>query len=308
MAKKRYSYSAYGLNIRSDIALPELVNAQNGDDIDISFRKLADAEIEAALEGSVEFDRPGCRVRVSSSAIGYFWTGIATVLIRKGSEVVISTEPGIGDEDMAPFVTGAILGNLLDQRGFLVLHGSAITVGGKGVAFLGEKGAGKSTFAVHMQKRGYPLLTDDLIPVSFEDGDVRTLPGFPRIRLWNDSVGSVGLDPETLPRANRFVDKRSYQCTDNFSGDRVSIAAIYILTIDDEIAIEDLKPAEAFIELTRNTYLNRYLGATGRDQNHFRACEAVVRSVPMFRLRRPHDFRLLPEVSSTVIRHAEITI
>ena len=43
------------------------------------------------------------------------------------------------------------------------------------------------------------------------------MPGFPRIRLWSDSVESIGMDPETLPQINSFFDKRSYKCFENFS-------------------------------------------------------------------------------------------
>jgi hypothetical protein len=224
-------------------------------------------------------------------------------LIRNGNEVIISTAPGVDDNDMAPFITGAILGNLLDQRGFLVLHGSAIATSGNGIAFLGEKGAGKSTFAAHMQKHGFPLITDDLIPVSFADGGITTLPGFPRIRLWGDSLDSVGADPATAPKINKFVDKRSFHCGENFAIEPVTVDAIYVLTLDDDVSIELLKPSEAFIELTRNTYLNRYLHASGKHSDNFRGCEMIVRSVPIFRLRRPHDFDRLPEVASAVMDH-----
>ena len=302
-AKRRFSYTAYGLNIKSDISLPELVKTELREDVDISFRQLSDVYLNDVLDGAIVFDRPGCVVRVSANTICYSWKDIGTALIRNGSEVVISTAPGINDFDMAPFITGAILGNLLDQRGLMVLHGSAIAVEGKAMAFLGEKGAGKSTFALHLQRCGYPLLTDDLVPVSIVGNEVQTIPGFPRIRLWTDSVRSACLDPTALPQINRFVDKRSYKCPEGFSSKRVSLGRIYILTEGTEIGIERLEPSQAFIELTRNTYLNRYLRATGKRAAHFRKCEAIVASVPIFRLRRPHDFSFLHKVSSAVIEH-----
>ena len=204
---------------------------------------------------------------------------------------------------MAPFITGAILGNLLDQRGLMVLHGSAIAVEGKALVFLGEKGAGKSTLALQMQKLGYSLLTDDLVPIAFVDNQVQTMPGFPQIRLRIDSVRSAGLDPEALPKINSFVDKRSYRCAEGFSSERVNLGRIYILSEDSELGIDLIEPSKAFIEVTRNTYLNRYLHATGKDAEHFRKCENVVTKVPVFRLRRPLDFRALPDVAAAVIEH-----
>jgi hypothetical protein len=304
-SKKRYSYSAYGLNIKSDVSLPELVKTESGEaaDVEIRFKRLDDVYLNTELNGATTFERPGCIVRVSANAVCYSWNGIGTALIQNGSEVIISTASGIDNVDMAPFITGAILGNLLDQRGLMVLHGSAVAVEGKAIAFLGEKGAGKSTFALHLQKRGYSLVTDDLVPIAFSGDEVQTIPGFPRIRLWTDAVRSVGLDPAAMPKINKFVDKRSYGCTDGFSREPVNLGRIYILSEDSTIGIDQLEPSQAFIELTRNTYLNRYLGATGKSTEHFRKCEALVALVPIFRLRRPHDFSLLPELSSAVVEH-----
>ena len=305
LSKDRYNYSAYGLNIKSDISLDELVGSDSGKaaDVDISFRHLSDLYLDTVLNGAVTFEQPGCVVRVSANAICYSWHDIGTALIQNGNEVIISTGPDIDDVDMAPFITGAILGNLLDQRGLMVLHGSAVVVEGSAIAFLGEKGAGKSTLALHMQQRGYSLLTDDLVPIAFVGSEVQTIPGFPRIRLWTDAVRSVGLDPAAIPKINRFVDKRSYNCSEGFSDERVNLARIYILSEDSDIGVDQLEPSQAFIELARNTYLNRYLRATGKSAEHFRKCEAIVESVPIFRLRRPHDFSFLPEVFSAVIEH-----
>jgi hypothetical protein len=301
--KARYTYSAYGLNLRSDVSLPELVESEMLPDVDVSFHDLGDNYLNTLLSDAVQFERPGCLVRVSKNAVCYSWHDIGTALVRNGNEVIISTAPGTSDSDLAPFITGALLGNLLEQRGFMVLHGSAVAVDGAAAAFLGEKGAGKSTLALHLQKRGYPLLTDDLLPVVFDDNQVRTVPGFPRIKVWSDTVRSMGFDPDTLPKINKFIDKRSYVCADGFLSDSVNVGRIYILTDDPKIAIEQIDPSKAFIELTRNTYLSRYLDATGKTADHFRKCETLVTSVPIFRLRRPRDFACLPEVTSAVVEH-----
>ncbi len=61
---------------------------------------------------------------------------------------------------MAP-VFGATLGHL-------VLHASAVQIGGVVVAFVGASGAGKSTTARFFAENGFESVADDLLPIRFE--------------------------------------------------------------------------------------------------------------------------------------------
>ncbi|MEZ5428761.1 MAG: hypothetical protein R2747_21130 [Pyrinomonadaceae bacterium] len=298
--KQNYHYSAFGLTIDSDVRLSELVPSDAGDDIRIENKKLDQAFLDEELKDSQAFERVGCTVRISPDRTLYEWKGIGKALIRKGRQVFVEPEPGIKDTDLAPFITGAIFGHLLNQRGLMVLHGSALVVNDKGTAFLGEKGAGKSTLAVHLQNRGYDLLTDDLIPLIFKENEIQTIFGYPRIRLWADSVESIGMDPGSLPQINSFFDKLSYRYSGNFSDEPVKLSRLFILTLDQKLGIERLNSQEAFIEIVKNTYLNRYLQATGQFTEHFRQCEKIVKTVPVFRLKRPHDFSELSRVAELI--------
>src|SRR6185436_17962029 len=61
-------------------------------------------------------------------------------------------------------VTGAVL----QQRGLLPLHASALLLGAGAIALLGPSRAGKSTLAAALARRGHPVLADDVVPVSPE--------------------------------------------------------------------------------------------------------------------------------------------
>ena len=56
---------------------------------------------------------------------------------------------------------------LLYQRGFLVLHGSSIKINNGAIAFLGYRGNGKSTTAINLYKKNYPIVTDDILSYKF---------------------------------------------------------------------------------------------------------------------------------------------
>ena len=64
------------------------------------------------------------------------------------------------------------MGIILMQRKILPLHGSAVAIDGKAYAFIGESGAGKSTLAAAFMNKGYELMTDDIVAISFKHNEI----------------------------------------------------------------------------------------------------------------------------------------
>ena len=54
----------------------------------------------------------------------------------------------------------------MNQRGLLTIHGSAVEINGRGICIAGASGAGKSTTALGLRRRGHRLLVDDMSIVS----------------------------------------------------------------------------------------------------------------------------------------------
>lgn len=299
-----YYYQAYGLRIQSEFAIAELVPVKAGpSDVSIQLGNVDEFSIRAESDEGITRSRYGVTAHASRSAVVFNWKGVGAALVRNGREVTIDPSDGIDTADLAPYINGSILAVLLHQRGFAVLHASAVMMDGKAVAFLGEKGAGKSTFAAFLQSRGHAMVTDDLVPIMFVNGQACVTPGFPRIRLWPDSLGPIGVDSRTLPMVNSFVKKLSFR-PDAFSNVPLELGRIYLLEQDDGILLEKLTVREAFIEIIRNCYLGCYVDATGHTASHFRNCSELANSVPVYRLKRPHDFSALPEVSLMVENHS----
>ncbi len=299
-----FEYFTFGLSIRSDFELHGLSELADSDGPEVRIRRCETLEAALVPPTFSTFQRPRCLVRAAPGFISYDWTDLGEVIVRAGREVLVCTADGVSDEDIAPFLTGAVLGNLLEQRGEVVLHGSAVCLDDSAIAFLGNKGAGKSTLALGLERSGFELVSDDLLPVSFERGTASTMPGGPQIKLWRDSAESIGLEPAALPKISKFIDKRAYRPESFCRRDRVEIGSFYILSEGEVTLIEQLPATEAFVELTRNAYIARYLVDTQRSGHHFQTLTSIVKSVPVFRLSRPFDFRFTSSVIETVLDHA----
>lgn len=304
-----YSYRVYGINIRSTVQLPDLIKAESTPDVRIRLGEVANSPLFRSLAASGQvFERPGCKIIASADAMFINWDRVGAFLVRGGFEVIIEPEPGVPDEDLQPFLTGPVLSVLLHQRGFLVLHASAVVIGDAAVAFLGAKGDGKSTLAAHFQVRGHRLIGDDIVPIRLEDNRPVVAGGFPRIKLYNDSIAAVGANPNDFPVIHRFVEKRSFRYLDRFSTEPISLHSLYVLCDAEDVGLEKLGDAAAFIEITRHTYVNRFLKALKAESRHFRQCRQLLSKLPVWRIDRPRDFAVMNEVCDLVENNARTPV
>lgn len=87
---------------------------------------------------------------------------------------------------------GVVLATM--QRGELPLHATSLRIGEHIIAFAGSSGAGKSTTALGLVKRGHELLVDDTTLVHLDDDAVRVTPYCRNLHLLPDTAERLGID------------------------------------------------------------------------------------------------------------------
>jgi hypothetical protein len=292
-------YRIYGLNIRSEFRLNRLPEAGEADaDVTISFGNLRHCVPESGYSaGYLNTRGPGA----------YFsWPEVGAFLARQGTEVVYEPAPDV-DERIIPFpLLGIVISAILLQRGVLVLHASAVSIGDTAVSFMGARGMGKSSIAAALYARGHTLLTDDLVALTQTDGCLTMLqPGYPQLKLMPDMAERFFGNEEVDFQFNGH-GKRVCNALRSFSPEPVLVRCIYSLSVDPVLAISPLRPDEAMLELLRQSYVARVFGdfpSKTDAANHFRQCAEVARSVPVFRLQRPGSPGLPDQLAQAVEAH-----
>ena len=280
------NYTSFGLNISSDILLNELMEGESNSDVCIRFEKFK-SEKPAEAQGGKYF-------WVMNNTICRSYRGVGSFLIKDGQEILINSLPGTDERIIRVYLLGNILGLILVQRGFLALHGSAISVDNSSVAFLGRSGCGKSTMAAALSK-DYSLVTDDIVAIDVKEKPF-VYPGFPQLKLWPDAVASLGYNANELPKISPDEEKRAARLKDHFSRKPLPLEKIYILEEGETISVEQFGKKDALLELVRNTYPILALTSGVNISQHFLQCTRVVMDVPICRLTRPRDFSRLPDV------------
>lgn len=297
-------YSAYGIGIQSVVALPDLLPKFGSPEVEIFYGNAVEKFQTANAGQTAIFERRGCRIQTSERAMLLEWEAVGKVLVCDGREVIVEPEETVSERDLQPFLTGPVLSVVLHQRKKLVLHASAVIIGGAAAVFLGAKGEGKSTLAACLQTAGHALVSDDIVPVGFEHNTARTYSGYPKIKLFADSVEAVGASPSTLPLIHQRAEKFSFDGAKNFSTASVPLGAIYVLSSGTETKIKRLDLKSSFIELTRHSHLNRFLKALNNRRQHFEQCRELVKTVPIYGLQRPRCFEKINEINLTLQKHA----
>lgn len=192
------------------------------------------------------------------------------------------------------------------RQGGLVLHASAVVIGGKAAVFIGESGLGKSTLATGFARSGHPLIVDDGLVVDTDDANHPVaLPGEKALRLCADSAQH--LIPQTShTRPVGYTAKRSIQASDDvpFSPHPVGIETIFMLGKDRQanLCIRPLPPAKALIELIHHSFLLD----VGNPQRHAVLMHNAARlssACPVFSLDYTRSYDQLPAVIEAVANH-----
>jgi hypothetical protein len=234
-----------------------------------------------------------------------FWEGVGSFLVRNGNEIVVEPAATVTEQVLRLFLLGPALGVLVQQRGLLALHASAVVVGAGVVAFLGDSGWGKSTTAAALHARGHQVVADDVVALDIDTpGRLMALPAFPRLKLGVAPAAALGYDVEMLTVFHPQDKRREYRVTKGFQEKPLPLERIYILADSEREEIEQLRPKEAFVELVRHSYAIQMLRSVGGSSAHFRQCVRVAESTPIYCLKRPRDLTALPGLARMVEEHS----
>lgn len=297
--EKHHRYTAFGLQLDSDIMLPGLTKGG---------RKRADVRI---ICGDIpdKISVPAEETDYYQAAANEFLLrikGIADYYITNGNQIVMHLSNKANVREGKLYLLGTAMGVLMMQRGILPIHGSTVVINGCGVVFTGVSGAGKSTMAAALHKSGFPLLADDVSAVIFDqEGTPWVQPGYPQQKLWQASASIVGIDTATLDRVCAGRDKYVVPVAKGFKRLPVPMIAVYEISVRpaNDVTIVPLKGREKITTLMSHTYRVELVNGLGLKAAHFQKCANLLNHVQVFRLTRPQDAASVDRQTELVVKH-----
>ena len=170
------------------------------------------------------------------------------------------------------------------------IHGSAIVVDGYCFIITGSQGAGKSTLAAALKKKGYAILTDDIAAVAFDEKGIPWVyPSYPQQKLWRDSLESMGNDVSSFSNIYGRVDKYAVSIHDIFCETPKKLAAIYEVRKENcqVVGINKLSGIDKLLVIMNNIYRLGFVSGLDLKEETFRYSAALAKQVSISRIIRP---------------------
>lgn len=287
-----HCYRAFGLTLRSDFVLPELIAAPAGAPADVTIERVA------ALAPLPDLPRLTAQVTADARTFRFTPAEAAAFEVRDGAAISVCPAAASDPATIRAHLLGSVMGALLHQRGLLPLHASVVAIDGRAIAFTGSSGAGKSTLALALQQRGHATIGDDLCAIRLEAGKPVTATGVTRLKLWAPSLHAAGQETAGLEPIAARLDKYHWPAAGAVEDVTLPLAAVVALDWSaGDIIVTPLGGAEAAGALVMNTFRGALVEPMGIGAAHLARCAAVARSARVMRLARPRD---LAAVGATV--------
>ena len=328
-----FDYALFGLRVRSNIPIPELTVAPTGfgtpphpvtQDFTIHWQERptgsgpsngTDGDGGELTYESAYLDEAGApaltiwsatpdMLRLEYSDGTKFWVA------RSGREAWATwPEPALTIEDTATYFLGPVLGLVLRLRGVTCLHASAVAIGDRAVAFVGDAGAGKSTTVAALARKGFAALSDDIVALEERDGQFFVTPAYPYICLWPESVVALYGSAEALPKFAATYEKRCLSLPKEalrFASEPVKLGCVYVLGKrgDGPARVSAVPAREAFVTLVANTYATNMLDSAMRARE-FETLGRLMQSVPVRLLAANSDTGRIDELCDVIRADAE---
>lgn len=309
-----HTVQIYGMTVRSFLPLPG--PKAFGEEPDVDLRRSPDhapPPFEPNLHSRlyVNPDRQDGRLPEVEFHRRHGWDclrypGYVDFFFSGNGPVVCRPHPKATTEVLQALVLGPLCALLLELRGTICLHASAIRVGQAAVALAGESGAGKSTLTAWFVDHGHPLLADDILPLRIRAGNCLAVPGYPQLKLSREALRTLNAAAKKECTGS-IGDKQTVavgQGWGTFAPAAVPLQVVYVLdrgvASQNRISIEPLSPKSGFVELLRFGFCARLASVLELSSTRFKVLVEAGNRVTVRRLRFPRDLRLLGAVERAI--------
>ena len=212
------------------------------------------------------------------------------IYIKNSSEIVVDRNNNKDTDTTVLYLLGSVIGAVLMMKDFLPIHGSSVLTDKGAVIFTGVSGAGKSTIAGALLKRGYKVLTDDICPIKVEDNIPYAYPGHSNLKLWESSLNIFKEDCQSLSRVRGEINKYYYNHDTSHSCEKYPVCKIYKIESHNEDKTEIIPVENGINKLTliqNNTYRKQFIEGLKKRRMHFKIASALA-TLPVSRIKRPN--------------------
>jgi hypothetical protein len=293
-----YRYRAFGLEISSPLPIPEFFPSDGVSAVDIQIQF---EDVVPHPNGNPKNQR---LIYVDESGPRFFWKNIANFHVSTTGVVSIdpllnASEPGIRSA-----LVGVVMGAVLDSQGIFALHASCVEVDGKALAFVGEKGHGKSTITASLLAQGFNLISDDILAIdkaALTKGIVLAVPGFPQVKLSSETRSILKPSDGLLHSLKPLSDKLAYRDPSRYQEAPLPLHSVNVLMFGPTIGWQSLSKKNGLLFVLRHSYATRVLTTAGNTKQNFLSAQRIAAGTDFNVISRPRQLDKISDVAKFIV-------
>jgi hypothetical protein len=297
-----FTYLVYGLKFQSNLEIPAL--PQFPADADLAFHGEV-VTLHYHHSTIADYEPYDCPHRIyadlGDETTTIFDKEVGLFILKNGREVEIWPSEGQNVGQIRLYILGTILMLLLHQRGVLALHGSAVEIGGQVVGVIAPSGTGKSSTAAGLYKRGHRLLSDDCIPIVYENGQYVVYPGYPRLKISEAVTECLQYGEEHISEYHPECQEISFNAAHQFAAGPLPLTRIYVLHSGEALDIQPLSAMEGIFGMMANSLPTMWLQQHSPTQ--FKRCTEFAQQTEFYKMTRSQDLSTLPDLAAMLEQH-----
>jgi len=234
---------------------------------------------------------------------------VAKFVVTQGQTIEITPSLGAALEDIKTYLLGSAIGAALLQKNCTLLHASVVIMDNKAIAFMGASGAGKSTIAQCFAQAGYPIYSDDICAIWWNDHNQPIVyPGPAHIKLWSNTFDLLKVQ-RSAPLTSAIRDTDKYivpSCPQPHQA--ISLHKLYwIQDHASETCITSLLGKDKLTSILSNLYRPEFIEPMALNKDTVAACTALAQQVDVSIIARHKGPDSIEHIVSGVQKNLEET-
>ena len=293
---QRYSYNAFGLKIISELELPELQPTDESGvyDIKISLGKVPVALAHPKITG-IRFERNEHEFLLNVLNVAGYYASANEIVIRQYNDSDL--------DSVRIFLYTSVFPAILILNKYLPIQASALERGGKAFLIAGEDGAGKSSIAGALNKRGYNIISDDISVIVSTADCYKALPGIVFPILWENTIKHLGKEINEFKKVRPVINRYWFNDISTEFNNEHNLTKIFFLkenNCDNVECKEVVTDKEKHSLLIEKTAGGNFLFGNENKELQLKQCEGIVRDISMWEICRPADMDTIDETISLI--------
>lgn len=228
--------------------------------------------------------------------------GVARFLVSHGRSIATYPLPGVAWEVVELYLLGTAMGVIYHQRGIHPLHAACVARDDAAIALAGDSGEGKTTLAYAMTRRGYELLTDDVVPLTREQNGYVAHREKPVFKISQATAAHFSLPVEGLAAINNLDSKYYLPAGDTQTND-CPLKVLVVLESDADCQAPELEKVprlQTIACIRSHTYRSLLVPLLWGEEAFLKQSMQLAATIDVWRLTRPRSLQYLEATADAI--------